>query len=255
MKHIFTILFTILLYGCSNDNLVKTTKQEPIIGERIDGPANLRDTINGKKVLSLNDNVLIETGLPEGKWLVVGLYVKLSKKQLEDFYILPNSDIISTDGKIIGKTIDTVQVSMGIDDEGIGFIGGYTHMENIKEGTYPETALERELKKEHSSINTLKPFMYNFRFSLLSYNPDLKLRQSSILESTVVDPSPLDRITLLFNDKDLLIGIIHSRPIKVKKYKTYNLARGLSISVAPNVTERQIKDWKQKLIAFYNSVD
>lgn len=255
MKSILTILLIIVISACDNNSGVKTTNHEPILGERIDGPANLRETINGKKILSLNDNILIETSPPEGQWLVVGLYVKLTKKQLEDFNILPNDKIISTEGKIVGKALDTVNVSMGMEEEGIGFIGGYTHIENIKEGTYPETVLATEIEKGNLSVNALKLFMSDFRFSPLEKNQTLNLKESYIYESTVVDPSPRDRITLLFNNEDNLVGIIHSRQIRINGFKTFDLIRGHSLTIISNVPERQIKDWKDKLITFYNSID
>lgn len=249
------MLFIIVLSACDNNSRGKTTKHEPILGERIDGPANLRDTINGKKILSLNDNILIETSPPIGQWLTVGLYVKLTKQQLEEFNILPNDDIISTEGETIGKALDTVRVWMGQEDDGIGFIGGYTHTNNIKKGTYPETVLAKEIEKGNLSVNTLQLFMSDFRFSPLEYDQTLKLKGSYIYESTVVDPSPRDRITLLFNNEDKLVGIVHSRHIKTNGFKTFSLIRGHSLTIISNVSDQQIKDWKNKLITFYNSID
>lgn len=255
MKLTLIVFVIILLSACYNNSGVKTTRHEPILGERIDGPANLRDTVNGKKILSLNDNVLVETSPKLGDWLIVGLYVKLTKKQLEELSMSPNDNIISTDGKIIGKALDTVSVWMGIEDDGIGFIGGYTHIENIKIETYPEIALAKEIEKGNLSYNSLQTFMSDFRFSPLEYNQTLKLKESYIYESTVVDPSPRDRITLLFSNEDKLIGLIHSRNIKAKGFKTFGLIRGHSLTVITDVSNQQIKNWKEKLINLYNSID
>ena len=41
------------------------------VGERINGPANIRDTVNGNVLFSLNDGVLIETSPAINKWLKI----------------------------------------------------------------------------------------------------------------------------------------------------------------------------------------
>ena len=44
---------------------IANKQDELILGERIDGPANVRDSANGKIIFTLNDDVLIETAPQE----------------------------------------------------------------------------------------------------------------------------------------------------------------------------------------------
>lgn len=267
MNRILTILTVFFLTACSTSTENKneqvknkqmndtnsTEKSERILGERIDGPANVRDTINGKVILTLDDNVLVETAPELGKWFLLGVYVKLTDKQIEDFKIYPNTDLFSVDGKIIGKSKDTIELWMT--DDVSGFFGAYTHTDNIKKQTIPERALESELEKGNLTISTLKNFIWTFDFRDYGENTELKYKQLYINESTVVDPSPKDRITLLFDNKENLIGVIHSRKLNLTKYKTYELVRGHSLTVIAEINNKEIKRIMNERINFYISVD
>jgi hypothetical protein len=70
----------------------------------------------------------------------------------------------------------------------------------------------------------------------------------------VVDFSPLDRITLLF-DKQYVVGFFHTRNMVVKGFKTYALVRGHKLSVLETMPNQDIKSLIQKRNAYYNSVD
>ncbi len=100
------------------------------VGERINGPANIRDTVNGNVLFSLNDGVLIETSPAINKWLKIGVYVKLTGKQIEAFKLEKNIPLINEDGKTIGKTINPLEITM-IEEEEVGYIEAYTHQDNI----------------------------------------------------------------------------------------------------------------------------
>lgn len=135
MKHLLYILTLIFLSSCSNtadknESKISNEQAELVLGERIDGPANIRDTVNGKILFTLNDNVVVETTPTQNKWLVAGVFVMLTPKQIEDFRIMPGTDLISTDKNVIGKTLDTVGIWMAEDSSGL--IGAYTHIDNIK---------------------------------------------------------------------------------------------------------------------------
>lgn len=267
MKRLLTILTLIILTACwtttenkneqiDNQETIEISaieETERIIGERIDGPANVRDTINGKVLLSLNDNIIVETAPKKGNWYQIGVYVKLTAKQNEEFKIYPNTDLYSIDGAIIGKSKDTIELWMS--DDVAGFFGAYTHSDNIKRHTIPERALESEIDKKHLTLSTLKNFIWSFDFQDYGENTELKYKQLYIYESTVVDHSPRDRITLLFDTKENLIGVIHSRELNLSKYKTYELVRGHSLTVIADIDNKELKRIKDERINFYNSVD
>ncbi len=106
------------------------------IGERINGPANIRDTVNGIVLFSLNDGVLIETSPAINKWVKIGVYVKLTGKQMEAFKLEKNIPLLNKAGKTIGKTISLVEITM-IEEE-VGYIEAYTHQDNLNMAFNPE---------------------------------------------------------------------------------------------------------------------
>lgn len=260
MKYILAIFYIIFVSACSDNSSSKTEDQkvatdtlnEKMLGERIDGLSNVRDTIDGKIIFSLNNNVLVETGLTENNWLKIGVFVNLTPKQIKDFKILPKTDLISTNGKVIGKTIDTVDIQMC--GKSYGQIGAYTHKDNIKIKSIPENSFADYIDQEKLSKADLQPFMTNFAFVKYEEGELPNLTQYMIDESTVVDASPRDRITLLFK-ADKLIGYIHSRPIKTDKYKTYELIRGHKLTITADLPQNEIKNIIDKRIEFLNSID
>lgn len=261
MKRFFTILTVLFFIACSertaeeteNEEFSNSSITEFIIGERIDGPANIRDTVNGRILFTLNDNVLVETSIAQGKWTIVGLNVKLTEQQFENFKIYPNTDLISSDGQKIGITKDTVYIWMT--EENSGLVGAYTHIDNIKKQSMPEFHLEQILEKEKFTFSSLQSFIKNFKFQKYDLNKLPNLTQYLIYESIIEDMSPRDRITLLFNQSQNLVGIIHSRPLLTGKFKTYKLIRGHSLTVTAELTKTEINDLIKKRIEFYNSVD
>jgi len=251
-------VLTILISSCNNaaDKSDKTeTSTDLILGEQIDGPANIRDTINGKVLFSLNDNTIVETTPTENDWLIAGLFVKLTPKQMGDFKILPGSNIISSDSKVVGKTLDTVDVWISHDDDSTGLIGAYTHKDNIKSKTVPEKILCEIIDNGKLNIKDLKPFITSFKFQQENLGELPGLTQYYIYESIVVDMSPRDRITLLFNKKNNLVGVIHSRNLVIKNFKTFDLIRGHKLTITSDLDPKEIKSLIDKRIEFYNSVD
>lgn len=258
MKHLLYILTIIFLASCSNrtdknESKISNAQTELILGERIDGPANIRDTVNGKIIFTLNDNVLIETTPTQNKWLVVGVLVMLTPKQIEDFKILPGTDLVSTDKNVIGKTVDTVGIWMAEDSSGL--IGAYTHIDNIKSSSIPESILSEFLNQDKTKLSDLEQFMTSLKFEKYELGELTSLTQYFIYESIVVDMSPRDRITLLFSKDNVLAGIIHSRPLNTKKFKTYELIRGHKLTITADLKQEEIKKLIDKRIEFYNSVD
>jgi len=258
MKYLVFILTTILLNSCSNkseknNSIISDGETELISGELIDGPANIRDSVNGKIIFKINDNVLVETSPKQQNWLAIGLYVALTDKQLDESKIYSNSDLVLENGQIIGKTIDTVNILIA--GEKAGLIVGYTHLTNIKKQTNPEKVLENQILKGNMTLSNLKSYLTAFDFKEYDENKELKYKQLYISETTLVDISPRDRITLLFNKSDNLIGAIHSRQINLKKFKTYELVRGHSMTIFAELEQNEIKRMVKERINFYNSID
>ena len=222
------------------------------VGERINGPANIRDTVNGIVLFSLNDGVLIETSPAINKWVKIGVYVKLTGKQMEAFKLEKNIPLINEDGKTIGKTSSQVEITM-IEEE-VGYIEAYTHQDNINMAFNPEVQLMKILAMGNYQKKAFESYMKKFGFTEYQEGNQLKFTQYFIYESTVVDFSPLDRITLLF-DKQNLVGYFHTRNMVVKGFKTHDLVRGHKLSIIETLPIKDIKSLIQKRNAYYNSVD
>jgi len=241
---------TFYIFLCVLNDVQSQTRLE--VGEKINGPANIRDTVNGKILFSLNDGVIIETSPAINKWVKIGVYVKLTGKQIEAFKLEKNIPLINEDGKTIGKTISPVEISM-IEEE-IGYIEAYTHQDNINMAFNPEVQLMKILALGNYQKKALEPFMKKFGFTEYQEDNKLKFIQYFIYESTVVDFSPLDRITLLFDNQNV-VGYFHTRNMVVKGFKTYELIRGHKLSILETLPNKDIKSLIQKRNAYYNSVD
>jgi hypothetical protein len=241
---------TFYIFLCVLNDVQSQTRLE--VGEKINGPANIRDTVNGKILFSLNDGVIIETSPAINKWVKIGVYVKLTGKQIEAFKLEKNIPLINEDGKTIGKTISPVEISM-IEEE-IGYIEAYTHQDNINMAFNPEVQLMKILALGNYQKKALEPFMKKFGFTEYQEDNKLKFIQYFIYESTVVDFSPLDRITLLFDNQNV-VGYFHTRNMVVKGFKTYELIRGHKLSILETMANQDIKSLIQKRNAYYNSVD
>jgi len=222
------------------------------VGERINGPANIRDTINGNILFSLDDGVLIETSPIVNKWVKIGVYIKLAPEQIQAFKLEKNVSLFDEKGKIIGKTIRPIDISMM--EENIGYVEAFTHQDNLNMAYNPELALMKLLNSGNYQKKGMEPYMEKFGFTAYKEDNTLKYKQYFIYESTVVDFSPMDRITLLFNQQQL-IGFFHTRSINVKGFKTHALVRGHKLSVLETISNQDVKSLKQKRNAYYNSVD
>jgi len=139
-------------------------------------------------------------------------------------------------------------------EEEMGYIEAYTHQDNINMEFNPEVQLMKILAMGNYQKKTLEPFMKKFGFTEYQEDNKLKFTQYFIYESTVVDFSPLDRITLMF-DKQNVVGYFHTRNMVVKGFRTYELVRGHKLSIIETLPIKDIKSLIQKRNAYYNSVD
>ena len=254
MRCIPIILISLLLTDCSqrNSDNKLTNANELILGERIHGPANFRDTINGKILFTLDDNALVETGPTENKWFTAGVFVQMTPEQIKSSVIYPSADLISN-GKKIGKAIDTISFWMSSDS--FGLIAGYTHQNNIKSNSSPEKVITELVNQKKLNFRDLEPFIRNFKFEKTDNGGLSDFAQYFIYESAIVDPSPRDRMTLLINKDSRLVGIIHSRALGATDFKTYDLVRGHRLTVKTDLGADEIKNLIERRINFYNSVD
>jgi len=270
---LFNLFLIILFLSCNNRQEDKKTPESSslntseksgtnahasdslILGERIDGPANIRDTANGKLSFTLNNNIVVVTTAPQKKWLQVGVIVDLTQEQLKTLLIKKGS-LLFVEGEEIGSTNEDVHLQGAFEtNEGLGGeLVGYTSISNIKSNTIPENVLAEIINSASSSLKEtdFKQYIANFQFSQSNeLLPGMKVYK--IDENWIDDPSPLLRILLLFKDEKF-VGIIHSRPLNIKNAVTKKLKRGFSLTAIQQDT-KQLNEVVQEFNSMIVQVD
>ena len=263
MKHLLISGTVILLTSCLSvlnkgktpEGLNSKNKYEHVYGEMMDGRVNIADSTNGKTTFILFDGVPVETAPAHDNWLEIELFVALKPAQANAGIMLPNQTLYALDGQEIGITTDTVKI--WIIEEEAGQIAGYTTIENLRQHTIPEMALSAEIKRGNRTLKSLESYLTAFEFMDAGLSSESKsaYQQYMIYESTILDPSPRDRITLLFNKKGLLVGAVHSRKLNLPEFSTHELIRGHSLTIFAKLKKAEIELIKQQKIGFYHSID
>lgn len=255
---ILTIITICVLF--SNQVFSQDNISNKVFGERINGPANIRDTINGKILFSLDDNVKVECTEAKNNWHIVGLDALINPTQFKQFKYLKGDTIFNTHGEKIGVIISDIQPLMINDYQVIetGFIEGYTYKGNIK----PESIIENVLveiiktKEFNVALNELNEFINSFGLkkcsptSMADENGEWYFYEDNLID----DISPRDRITLIIENKKLL-GIVHSHNIILDNCETYSLIRGHKFTTIGSLPKNKIDEIIKDRIKWYNSVD
>ncbi|WP_343668410.1 hypothetical protein [Chitinophaga sp.] len=200
-----------------------------IISERVDGPANVRDSARGTVILSLEDNVPVITAGLNNKWYFIGIHLDLSPEQYKSEEIEKGATLY-VNGKIVGKAVKSLILENVSDNDGhlIGEVSGFTAMQNIRTNTLPEQVLAGIISQHTAGLNELMDFFkgYQFdkseRFGYMSYFLDKGLRE----------PGENMRMEVLF-ENNKLFGILHDRKLPLKDSRSYDLENGNYFTV-PN---------------------
>ena len=233
MKYKFYVIFSILiLFSCKNEikkdsvieneTIPKTIKKnQHLIGERIDGPANVRDKPNGKTLFELKDNTLVECTPLNENWHQILVYTDINPKEY-GIDSLKKSRSIITNNQIIGVIKNTLVVDTGYDGKNYyAILWGYTHKNNIKPESVIENAVEKKLLEKNYNLHNWDKFIRNFDMERDAFNYE-GIESFYNYENLIEDPSPGFRIVLLF-EKKKLIGLLHSRTIAIPNSETHIL--------------------------------
>jgi hypothetical protein len=257
MRYLWLSIGAVMLLGCfRNANMYKpgeSKTSERILGERVDGPAKIYDAINGRVRFTLNDGARIETGPAVGKWMHAGLYVRVTAEQMGAGEIYPLAALIS-EGEVIGAAVDTLRLELEGPDS-TASISGYVSLDRIKPNSIPERVLEGLLSQHRLSFDELELFIHNFGFEKTEDGEVADLTQYFIYQSFMVDPSPRDRITLIFDKNDFLVGIVHNNDLNVSDFKTYELIRGHKLTITAAIGDEEVRKLMDKKVSYYNLID
>jgi len=229
--------------------------QNPLIhpliqSERIDGPANSRDAINGKLLFSLNENVPVITADSSEKWYMIALTLDLTKPQF-DSRIIPKGTFLHSNGMEVGKAKVDLHLGDTIreGDDLKGIIMGYTSIQNIKPATLPENVLSR-LLTDSSTLNLaqLHDFIKGFHFvkSQMGHYPTFELDGGIVYGGAV-----FIRLLLVFDKDNRLMGIIHLRQLPLAAVERHSLNRGYEFSVLGNPDPGFVQDFSQIFNSIY----
>ncbi|MDH7460767.1 hypothetical protein QEG73_05735 [Chitinophagaceae bacterium 26-R-25] len=246
------------LSGCGNNSSdiappIITAKKdivnahEPIWGERINGPANIRDTVDGEVIFSLYDKTLVSCTEENNGWHVISIIMDLAKDEFGIDTIRQGRKIV-VNGKEVGVVLKDVAVStMGTSTKTLGELLGYTRKNNIYSYSIIENALVNFLSKDTSrTITSMQSFIKDFKLEGDTSNKPFATFMN--YETGIEDPSPLQRIELIFHNNNF-IGAVHSRPISVPNTTDYKLERGFHVVFFNNVD----KELRERFINYFNS--
>lgn len=266
MQKYLPFLLAGLLAGCA-ENAKKplpaadsvnstTTLPEKIIGERTNGDVTLLDTIDGKPLVSLADNVLLDATMPRKGWSEANIEVGVTPAQ-EKAMIIKKGEPLRLGGKVIGKALQDLELfSTGqhpATGESTGYFFAYIQEKGIKPGSVIETSLS-EFLAAHSS--RLLPDVQTFikQWQLQTTGVNAPFIEYSNYENSVDDPSPGYRIVLVFY-KNTMVGVVATRPLQLADVKAQPLERGYTVYFF-NDTDSKVKEEYVKLFNnFVMSVD
>lgn len=228
---------------------------EKVIGERLSGTVTLLDTINGRKMATLHDNMLLNAGEDRNGWMMTGVEIDITVAQ-EKAMLLKKGQQLLIRGKVMGEALDDIPLeATGQTKDGAltGTFFGYLRSDNVKPGSVIESALSLYLAEHNSRmLPDMQPFIRQFQLQPTGFNePFLEYAN---YESTVDDPSPAYRTVLVFY-KNKLIGVVDSRRIVLQKTKEHQLDRAFHGYFFTDTDAALQKEYIRMFNDFINSVD
>lgn len=269
----FLMLVLILTAGCSqhnneeheNDTLPINSSQvqptaekniyegSPVIAERINGPANIRDKANGKIIFTLNDSTLVTATEARDGWHNIGITAESNIKDVNYDTLKAGAKII-VEGKVVGEVMTDIYAPKSSDGKlAWAELTGYTHKDNIYAYSVIENALTEYIRTlRDRNIDGFRPFIKSFAMEDYDeLNPYLMYFN---YENWIDDPSPMPRVILVFHEKKL-IGVAHSRDLELPDTVKDTLERGFKVMFYKDIPEAVRSDFKKKFNNFITQVD
>lgn len=229
----FTIITLILLLSID------------LSAEMINGPANIRLEPQKDIIVSLYDSVEVRCTELRDNWYQIVFTIKVSEDVFENQKDIKKGEkLIDFDGNIIGIAINDIPLTTSSSWSSGGAPGnpkrcgmdiyGYTHNDNIYNWSIPENPLNKIIfeNKNSLTLKTLNKFINDFKFENYGLLKNLapSLTEYMIYENDIDDPSPIDRIRLIFEGQKL-IAIVHSRNLNTTDFKTVNIQREMKLTI------------------------
>jgi hypothetical protein len=249
--------FTILKPGIKSASNIPLNNP-PILRERIDGPANVRDKINGKILFRLMDNVPVFTADSSGKWFKIALEVDLSEDEYKSHFLAKDTRIFMN-GREVGKTMDRLNLEdVYSDTTSAGYrgyngqIAGYTSVKNIKEQSLPENCL-CQLIAQNNTLTTekAKDYIVGFRFA---EGRKGRFKDFQLDDGFVEGPYMMLRLDLIFFE-DKLIAVVHRRNLVCQNRPVQQLKRGYNLTIVGSQNPALIEEFIKEFNSFITHAD
>ncbi|MBO9733228.1 MAG: hypothetical protein J7623_31595 [Chitinophaga sp.] len=225
----------------------------PIIGERISGNAVIYNNPNGDPIVSLLDYIPLRCAPVKKDWYPVSLDFDITKEEFTK-PLFRKGQKIKVNGVAAGVLQRDMKLPVSTNGEKMwATINGYTEKKSIRNGSIIESALTSYLKQHAGrSTDDLQPFIHSFKLE-----EETTLKPYVLYfnyESGIDDPSPLYRLALIFQGKQL-IGVLHARPLQLDGSTTRRLQRGFTVSYLNGIDKTLKEDFAGKFNKFILSVD
>ncbi len=187
----------------------------------------------GKQIaFKLFDNVKIECGEPEGKWMSMVIYLQSTKTLYKPNVKLKKGDnLIDSAGKKIGYVVsDSIDIMPLYDKSKNSYqmrFSGYIAAKDVRTSTVPENILQQVISSNKNNLNfdCFKKFMADFGLRYYKDEMDKKYppNKSYVLwyDSYITSNSAF-RFQLIFN-KTKLVAILHSQKLCDMGFKDIKL--------------------------------
>jgi hypothetical protein len=275
-KHLSCLTLAVLLVSCNlnnkpskydnEENVAKNNKKPvtetaakpapskaPIVGERINGAATILNNPDGEPLVSLVDYIPLRCAPVKKDWYPVSVDFDITKDEFSK-PIFHKGRKIKVNGVEAGVLQRDIRLPVATNGEKMwATINGYTQKKSIRNGTIIESALSSYLKQHTGrSSAEMEPFIHNFKLE-----EETTLKPYVLYfnyESGIDDPSPLYRLALVFQGKQL-IGVLHSRPIQLDGGTPRRLQRGFTVNYFNGIDKSLKEDFAVKFNKFILSVD
>lgn len=236
--------------------------------ERIDRPANVRAAPKGTPIASLNDNVMVGCSELVNGWYTIAISLKITKEQYESKTPVSEGDsLFNWQDEFVGIALVTIPDSLQHSWYSGGAPGNprrygmeihaSTFKSNIKPESIPENQLATILSRTNNKPTKadLSQYMIDFRFRDSGILDRLVegYEEQMIYESTIDDPSPMDRIRFIFSNTEL-VAIVHTRPIK-ELLNSQILTRGRNIIILKQMDSDEQQEFLEINRKAYEGID
>ena len=237
--------FGFLLFGAVS---CTPRSSQSIPSEQIIGEANVRDSIKGNVLFTLNDKTFVLSKNLDKRWYEIATVIRLNREQLIRHSIYSGEILYDTNGNSIGIAVRNI-VPIKTDSTATLYYGvftGFTHMNNLNQETFPEVVVTKYIKEaKNNSYSAYKKLLAFYPFT--EVRDPTGLHVFSIYENSFIHPTPRYRLVLVF-DNSYLAAVIHLRTIEVPNAIDINLEKGYRCYLLGSVTNKQ--EFVEKLNRF-----